>query len=201
MKNNKNAYFDIFKGVLFHPAKTFHDIESPGFEVAIYVIFGICCFVTFLKSFLGEKVNSRFFENEIIDNIISFLTIPQIQLVVALLCYTLFIFVLCKVSNLFSQSNGEKKLILCLLSISSVGLLLHIIFYIVHFAFSIETMNILRRFSFFWVFCLSILAIKEIKNLSYLKSLGVFLVSGFPSVIIVGLPGLAPYLLWLVFSV
>lgn len=199
MNNNKNIYFEIFKGVLFNPAKTFHDIEAPSFGVAIYVIFGLSCLATFLKSFRGKMVGARFFENQIIDNIISFSTIPQVQWIVSLLCFALFIFLLGKVSGWLLKNNSNKQLKLCILSISSLGLLLHVVFFVASFIFSAKIMHFLRLFSFFWIFCLSILAIKEIKNLSYLKSLGVFVISGFPSFVIVGLPGLAPYLLWLIF--
>lgn len=199
MNNNKDVYLEIFKGVLFRPANAFRNIEAIGFGMPIYVIFSFGCFVVFLKSFWRKKISGNYFENEIINNIISFLNIPQVEWVIALLCFALFLFLLCKISHWLSQKGSDKKLILSIMSISSIGILLNIVFLIAHPIFSIKIIYLLRHFSFLWIFYLTILAIKEIKNLSYLKSIGLFLVSGFPSVIIMGLPGLAPYLLWLVF--
>ena len=190
-----NVYFELFKGLLLYPSKFFHEITGY-YTKAIYTTFGLSCIVVFIKSFSKEIIYNSFFENTSVNNIISLLNIPQVQWCMSLLGFILFIIILINTSNC-QQKKNNKDLILCILSISSMGLLSHIVFFVIHFIFSAEIIHFLIIVIYLWFFCLNVLAIKEVRCISYLNSFFLFIISGFPSVLLVGLPGLAPYSLWL----
>lgn len=155
------------------------------------------CFITLFKSFSKKRYYNNFFSNQDINEILSFFNIPQIQWVITLLSFVLFIFLISKFCKFFLKKCNKKDLILCFMSISSAGILLHILFFIFHYFLSQQFIYMLRHIAFIWIAYLSIIAIKNSQNASYMKAIIIFILSGLPVIIIIGLAGLAPYSLWL----
>jgi len=182
--------------VLLNPTQFFKDINK--YNLSIYFLFFTNCVITLFKSFNKTSYKNNYFTNQNINEIISFFNIPQIRWLIVLLSYVLFIFLIGRLCKLFFKKCNKQKLILCLLSISSVGILLHILFFIFHCFLSQQSIYFLRHIAFVWIIWISIVAIKNSQNISYMQSIMLFILSGLPAVLIIGLPGLAPYSLWLV---
>ncbi|MBL0716934.1 MAG: YIP1 family protein [Desulfosarcina sp.] len=191
-------FLELFKNIILHPAKVFQNMRKDEYAFIVYFLFLTSCLITFLKSFSKKKYNNNFFANQDINEIIFFFNIPQIQWVITLLSFVLFIFLIGNFCNFFLKRYNKKDLILCLLSISSVGILLHITFFVLHIFLSQQSIYMLGHIAFVWIICLSIIAIKNSQNTSYTKSIIIFILSGVPAVFIIGLSGLAPYSLWFV---
>lgn len=190
--------FDLVKSILLNPTRAFKNRNKDENDYSVYILFLISCLITFSKSFSKKKYNYNFFSNQDINEIFSFFNIPQIQWALALLSFILFIFLIGKFCNFFLKKYNKRDLILCLLSIGSAGILLHILFFIFHYFLSQQSIFILRHMAFIWIIYLSISAIKNSQNTSYMKSILIFILAGLPAVFIIGLPGFAPYSMWLV---
>jgi len=187
-----------FISVLLNPTKFFQNINKCDYNLSAYSLFLTSCVITLFKSFSKKSYKNNYFTNQDINEIISLFNIPQIRWLIVLLSYVLFIFLIGKLCKFFLKKYNKQKLILSLLSISSVGILLHILFFIFHYFLSQQSIYMLRHIAFIWIICLSIIAIKNSQNASYMKSIMIFILSGLPPIFIIGLPGLAPYSLWLV---
>lgn len=200
LKENITDSLEIFKNIILNPPKIFHNISirEGRYCFSIYFLFFTSCLITFFKSFGKKKYNNNFFPNQDINEILSFFNIPQIQWVLTLLSFILLIFLIGKFCNYFLRKFNKKGLILCFLSISSAGILLHIFFFVFHYFLPQQTIYILRHIAFVWIIYLSIIAIKTSQNTTYMKSIMIFILSGLPAIFIIGLPGLAPYSLWIV---
>jgi len=189
---------NVFKSILFNPAKAFRNMSKGEHDYIVYVLFSVSCLITLLKSFNKKKYTGSYFSNRDINEFLSFFDIPQVRWLIALLCFVLFIFLIGKFCKYFLKKYNNKGLIASFLSISSVGILLHLLFFIFHYFFSQQSIYMMRHMAFLWIAYLSIIAIKNSQNTTYLKSILIFILSGLPAVFIIGLPGLAPYSLWLV---
>jgi hypothetical protein len=190
--------FELVKSILFNPARAFRNMSKGEYDYSVYVLFSVSCLITLLKSFSKKKYIGSYFSNRDINEFLSFFDIPQVRWVIALLGFVLFIFLIGKFCKFFLKKYNKKGLIACFLSISSAGILLHILFFIFHYFLSQQSIYMLRHIAFIWIAYLSIIAIKNSQNTSYLKSIMIFILAGLPAVFIIGLPGLAPYSLWLV---
>ena len=191
--------FDLsstFKDIIINPTKLFRKIEQGSSNSSIFVLFFISLLITFVKSFSKSQNFINFFSNENLNKILSFISIPQARWAITLLSFALSVYLIGIFCNLFLK-RYNKKLISCILSISSVGILLHLFFFIMYDLLSQKSIYLLRSISFIWVMCLSISAIKNTQNASYMESILVFVLSILPAILIIGLPGFAPYLLWL----
>jgi len=190
--------FELVKSILFNPARAYKNMSNGEHDYSVYILFLVSCLTTLFKSFGKKKYKSNFFSNQDINEFLSFFNIPQIQWIIALLSFVLFIFLIGKFCKLFLKRYNKKDLIVCFLSISSAGILLHILFFIFHYFLSKQSIYMLRHIAFIWIIYLSIIAIKNTQNASYMKSIMIFILAGLPPIFIIGLPGLAPYSLWLV---
>ena len=188
----------LFKSIILNPVRIFQNMRKGEYDFTIYFLFLASCLITFFKSFSKKKYNNNFFSNQDINEILSFFNIPQIQWLITLLSFILFIFLIGKFCKFFLKRYNKKDFTVCFLSISSAGILLQILFFILHYFLSQQSIYILRHIAFVWIVCLSIIAIKNSQNTSYPKSGMIYILSGLPVIFITGLKGLAPYLLWLV---
>lgn len=191
-------FFELVKIIFLDPTRAFKKISKGEYDNSVYILFVISCLITLFKSFSKKKYNSNFFSSQLINDIFTFFNIPQIQWAIAILSFVLFIFLIGKLCKLLFKNYNKKYLIVNLLSISSAGIFLHVLFFILHYFLSLQAIYILRYIAIVWISFLSILAINTSQNTSYMKSIMIFILSGFPAVFIIGIPGVAPYLLWLV---
>lgn len=189
---------DLFKGMIVNPAKTFQDMGKGEYDFSVYFMFLLSGLITFFKSFSINKNNINFFSNEYINKILSFFSIPQIKWVITYLSFILFVFIIRGFCHFLLKRSNKKELIVCFLSISSAGILLQIIFFVCSYFLPQNFIYVLSYIAFVWIVYLSIIAIKNSQDTSYLKSFLIYIFSGLPAVLIVGLTGLAPFLLWLV---
>jgi len=191
------ASLELFKSIIVNPARMFHDIRKGDYNFSVYSLFFVSGFITFFKSFSIKKNNINFFSNEYINQILSFFSIPQVQWVIIFASFILFVFIIRWFCHFLLKRCNKKELIVCFLSISSAGILLQILFFVLHYFLSQKTIYILSYIAFAWVVYLSIVAIKNSQNTTYIKSVIIYVFSGLPMVLIVGLTGLAPFLLWI----
>ena len=168
------------------------------YDFSVYFLFFVSGFITFLKSFSIKKNNINFFSNENINEALSFFSIPQVKWVITYVSFILFIFIIRGFCHFLLKSSNKKDLIVCFLSISSAGILLQILFFAFHYFLSQNFIYVLSYIAFAWVVYLSIIAIKNSQNTTYMKSFLIYIFSGLPAFLIVGLTGLAPFLLWIV---
>jgi hypothetical protein len=198
IKNIIISYFELLKSIILNPEKAFKNMSKGDYDCSVYVLFAVSCLITLLKSFSKKKYIGSYFTNRDINEFLSFFAIPQVRWGIALLGFILFVLLIGRFCKVFLKKYNKKVLVVSLLSISSVGILLHIIFFIFHYFLSQQSIYMLRRITFIWIAYLSIIAIKNSQNASCFKSIIIFIFAGLPAVFIIGLPGLAPYLLWLV---
>lgn len=189
---------ELLKNIIINPSKIFKKISD--YDLIIYLFFCLSCIITLCKSFYIERNLFNFFDNEILNCILSFFNIPQVGWFIALLSFFLFIYLIGVLSNLFLKRYNKKELILCLLSISSIGIMMHVIFIVLHYFISNQTLILFRKVSFVWIIFLSIIAIKNSQKTSYMKSFFIFIISGLLPIIITGFAGFAPYLLHVVLN-
>ena len=188
----------IFKNIVINPTKVFQEAQKGRYDFSIYFMLLVACLITFFKSFSRKREVFNFFEREIINDILSFLSIPQIQWLIIFFSYILFVFLMMVVCKLLLKYCNKKDLFVCIVSISSAGILLQILFFILYYFVPQNYIYVLNRIAFIWAAYLSIAAIKNSQNTSYLKSIMIYIFAGLPVITIAGLAGLAPSFLWLV---
>jgi hypothetical protein len=190
----------LFKSIMFNPARVFQNMGKGKYDLTVYFLFLVSGLITFFKSFSIKKHNINFFLNESINEILSFFSIPQIKWLITFLSFILFVFLIRVFCQLLLKGCNKKELMVCFLSISSAGILLQILFYILQYFLSQKSVYVLSYIAFVWIVYLSIIAIKNSQNASYMKSVIIYIFSGLPVILIIGLTGLAPFLLWVVVS-
>ena len=191
------AALGILKGIISNPARMFKDMEREEYDYSVYFMFLLSALITFFKSFHKERQSINFFSNDIVNKTLSFFSIPQIQWLISFLCFVLLIFLTGIFCRYLLKRCEKRKLTLCFLSISSVGILLQILFFALNLFLSQKSVYALRWVAFSWIVYLSIVAIRNSQNASYVKSVTIYIFSALPVMLIIGLTGLAPFLLFL----
>jgi hypothetical protein len=138
----------------------------------------------------------NFFDNEALNAFLSYYSSPQVQWAVIFLYFLLLVFLLNLSSRIFVNKHNGIGLLYCFLCISNIGILLQIFFLLFGFFMPHQFMSVIWLFGYCWVVFLSILAINKCQKINYVKSIIVYLIGGSPIVLIAGLTGLAPFLLW-----
>ncbi len=193
-----NESFGLFKNIIFSPNRLFKEIGEGEYNFAVWFLFGMSGLITFFKSFGIKTYNIYYFTNEHFNKIMSFFSIPQIKWFYAFLSFILFVLLMKFFCRFLLKKCKEKDLLLSVLSISSAGILLQIVFSILHYILSQTFIYMLSNIAFIWIVCLSIMAIKNSQGATYMKSCMIYIFSGLPVFLVIGLTGLAPFLLWLV---
>lgn len=189
---------ELFKDIIVHPT-VFLDRAGKGkSDLAIYFLFIISIIITFFKSFSIKKYNFNYFSNEIINIVISFFNIPQTKCLIAFLGFGISLKLIVVFCRFLLKKCNKKELTMSFLAISCAGIILQAVFYILQHLLSQKSVYILSNIAFPWIIFLSITAIKISQNTSYTKSVIIYIMAGIPVIVIIGLIGLAPFLLWLV---
>lgn len=189
---------ELFKKIVINPAQLFKHLERSEYEYSVYFLFFVSGLIPFYNSFSMEKQNINFYSNSTINEIMSFLSTPQITLILTFLSFIFFIVLIWGFCRILLKGYNNRKLIVCFLSISSAGILLQILFYFLQLFVVHEVVYWLSYIGFIWIVSLSVIAVKNSQNTSYMKSIMIYIFSAIPVVLIIGLTGLAPFLLWIV---
>ncbi|SCY49175.1 hypothetical protein SAMN05216233_11077 [Desulfoluna spongiiphila] len=190
--------FELFKNIIIHPAVFFDRAGKGKSNLAIYFLFIVSIIITFFKSFSIKKHTFNYFSNEIINIVISFFNIPQTKWLIAFLGFSMFLMLIIVFCHFLLKKCNKKELTMSFLAISCAGIILQAVFYILEHLLSQKSAYILSNITFSWIIFLSITAIKISQNTSYSKSVIIYIIAGIPVIVIIGLTGLAPFLLWLV---
>jgi hypothetical protein len=185
----------LFKGMITNPVKTFNEVKNGKHLHSVYTLFIISSLLPLFKSFSKVKLYNNYFDNEIISSVLTFFSIPQISWLFVFICFALFLLIIKLFCLLFLKKCNTKELILCFMSISSVGILLQIVIFCINLI-SLNYVPFLRLIAFLWVAYLSIVAIQSSQNTTFLKSLGIYLLSVIPMILTLNFIGTAPFLLW-----
>lgn|GEM_PF-2631100 len=166
----------------------------------VLLLFLASALITFVKTFfVTERTgNLTFFNDSVLNAFFMFLRTPLVLWTVTLVGYFIFIlsiFGLCKLLN--GHANG-KALFLSLMSLSGIGVVAQLACFVVQLISSHNlTVVSLGFIAHILVIVASVWAIESTQKTSFAKTLACFFIPYFPIVVLLGLPGIAPYLLWL----
>jgi hypothetical protein len=197
IKNRIGNLFNLFKNIIISPQEVFENIKEEQIQFEVYLIFFLSAIVTFLKTFKLEGQRINFFETKDTNEILAFLSIPIIKWVSVYIIFFFFILLIYWLSNFFLGKVKFKHLMLCLMSVSGLGLILQAVFFVFHYILTTKTEFILSYIAFSWVAAVSFFATRYIIAASFFKSILIFIISALPILFMTGLAGISPYLAWL----
>ncbi len=186
---------NLLKAIIVSPGDLFRNsIDKREEIVSLFVVSFV---VVLLKSFFkGRHAATNFFESQTLNEIFSFLAIPQVAAIVTYLLFFVFVIVLFFIIKLFSKEASFKPLLLSLMSISGIGVIAHFITMpLIFFAKSL-IMPISYVF-YLWVVVLTLWSIKNSQDLALVKVIPSFLVVASPFLLFGWLLVLSPYLVFL----
>jgi len=193
----KNLLF-LIRYLILSPSTIFKSIEHKKFKKEIYISFCLAALFTFIKSFFVKtSYIITFFSNKSLNNLLTFLSVPQLSLLLLYFEYFIFItfvFLFCK---LFNKKANYKTLLLSLMSISGIGIIMQLLMIVFLSIFPYSLIKTIIFVIYFWVIILSILAIKITQNISLIKAVVCLVVSAIPFFMIALPLVISPYLAWL----
>lgn len=187
----------LLKDIVIRPISVFEKISNGSLSREVYITFGLGAFITFSKTFALKQLEINFFTNYHLNQILSFLSNPQIRWGLVYIFYFLFLFLIFSLCKYFFKQAKWKTLLLSLMSISGIGVISQILFFLFSFIFPNNLSTILSYLIFLWVAFLSVLAIKYSQNIPLTKSIILFIISALPIIFIIRLVGISPYLAWI----
>lgn len=187
----------MVRDIIILPNSVFENIRNDKLFKEVYTIFCIGALITFLKTFMIKQKTITFFNYEKLNVIISWLSIPQIYWFMSYLSYFIFILCLFTICKFFNKQATLKTLVVSLMSISGIGVVLQVLFYILKFIMPKNFILISTYLVYFWVIILSISAIKTTQDISFPKAIICFLLASLPFVFLALFVSISPYLAWL----
>ncbi len=193
-----NYLIKIYRKIIVSPRELFRDItnDTNRYRLPVYFLFVVNALIPLVKSFKITRENIAFFSNETLNLLLSIYSIPQIQWAITWLGFFLFIILIKLFSRFFAKNRGQSGLLFCILSIASVGILLQLLFIPLSKFLSHDLLAMIRWIAFFWIGFLTIVAISICQKVSYARSMAIYFAAGLPVVVVVGLTGVAPFILW-----
>jgi len=188
---------NLLKDIVIRPRSLFEQISNGTISKEVYFIFGLGAIITFSKTFALKQHEINIFNNYQINQLLSFLSHPQIKWILLYIFYFLFLYLIFRLCNLFFKQAKWKTLLLSLMSISGIGVVSQILFFLFSLIFPNSLNVFLSYIIFLWVAILSVLAIKDSQNLPLTKSIILFVISALPIIFIIRLVGISPYLAWI----
>ena len=189
---------ELLSYIILRPVSVFRKINNGKYKYEVIIMFLASISITLFKSFSKNSYQGNFFSNQSVNEIVAFFDIPQIRWVITLISFGLFVFLVSIFCKLFLKKCNPKILVMTLMSISGVGVILHLLFSLFSIFLSQNLIYAARHLAFIWIVCLSIAAIKNSQQTTFIKSIIIFILAGLPPIFIIGLPGIAPYSLWLI---
>lgn len=187
----------LLKDIVIRPRSLFEQISNGKLSREVYITFSLGAFITFSKTFALKQHEINFYDNYHLNQIFSLLSIPQIKWALLYIIYCLFLFLIFSLCKFFFKCTRWKTLILSLMSISGIGVISQIVFFLFSFIFPKNLNAILSYLIFLWVAFLSVWAIKYSQDLPLTKSIILFFISALPIIFIIRLVGISPYLAWI----
>src|SRR5260370_18458025 len=97
------------------------------------IIFSIAALIPLLKSFSASWKFLNFFTDERLNQLLSTLSIPQIKWFITYLAYFAMISSVFGICRIFGKAENLKVLMLAFMSISGIGIVCQILFYLIQF--------------------------------------------------------------------
>jgi len=188
----------IMKDLVLNPVRVFRNINTETYKHEAYFLFSLSAFITFYKSFSIKMYKINFFSDEKINDILSLFNIPQVKWFMGFLSFFLFLLLIKFLCKLILKNCNQKSLFICYLTISGAAIMMQLIFFAIQSFFSQKLVYALSYIAFFWIIFLSILAIKNSQSTSFSKATIIYFASAIPIILIMGLPGVSPFMMWIV---
>jgi len=190
----------VVQGIRTRVSSFFERASDNRCARIVLLLFLASALITFVKTFFKTERtrNITFFNDSVLNAFFMFLSTPLVLWAVTLVGYFIFIlsiFGLCKLLN--GHANG-KALLLSLMSLSGIGVVVQLACFVVRLISSHNLAVVLLGFTaYVLVIVASLWAITSTQKMSFAKTLACFFIPYFPIVVLLGLPGISPYLLWL----
>ncbi len=186
---------NLLKAIIVSPGDLFRNsIDKRKEIVSLFVVSFV---VVLLKSLFERKhAPTNFFNSQTLNDIFSFLAIPQVVAIITYLLFFVFVIVLFFIIKLFSKEVSFQPLLLSLMSISCIGVIAH--FITIPLIFFAKSMIMPISYMFYlWVIALSFWSIKNSQDLPLVKVIPVFIVVVAPFLLFGWLLVISPYLMFL----
>ena len=191
------ALVELNKGIIISPRKMFQSLENRKYIFLVHCIFILSSLITLIESFGIKQNKLNFYQSVNFNKSLSFFNAPIFQWALAYLCFFFFLILIKLCCSIILKHTNTKKLVLYFFSISGIGIMLQIIFFVLKLVLPHILVNLLFFIASLWIFFLSLIALQQSQNTTYTKSFIIYTLSGLPIVLISGFSGLAPFLLWI----
>jgi hypothetical protein len=190
--------FFICRDIIVAPGKFFLDVKNGSHKKLIFCAFFLTAAITLSKSFFSHRENFPYdyFGSEILNQLFSILSIPQVEWALSYFSFFLFLFVLSIFSGMIKE-NKLKVLFLVSMSISVYGLIFHVLFGFARFVMPGSIRHVAFLVSYFLTIALFCYSLSKAGDITMLKSLILFLLISPLFIITVGLTAVFPFLMWL----
>ena len=187
----------LVRAVISQPGDVFRKARNGEIQREALIIFSIAALIPLLKSFSARRQLLNFFADERLNKLLSILSIPQIKWAVTYLAYFAMIYFAFGICRLFGKAENLKALMMAFMSISGIGIVSQILFYLIQFVLPKNVIFIGSYCIYLWIIGLSIMAIQITQGLSFSKALTSFLPPAIIFAVICGMAAISPYLAWL----
>ena len=187
----------LFKDLVVSPRKAFNTItrEEANFEVCI--IFCLGSIPPLIKTLFIDSVRIVFFDSSTLDAILNMINNPQIVWALHFCSFFAYVILIGFLCRIFLGESRTKRLLLCFMAISGVGIIMQIGFIFLRFIMPADFYIYYSYLAFLWCCFLAVMAIRYSQNSSIKASVLLFLLPSMPFLIIFGSGGLFPSLAWL----
>ena len=184
--------------IIIAPLNVFEKIKDRTISKEVFIVFLMAAVICFLRTFSLNGSPINFYEDGRLNNILSILNIPRITWIMNYIFYFFFILSVFLFFKLAFRTPKFDILIISLMSVSGLGVVSHVLFFIIGSSMPSSVMQVLGYLVYLWCITLTLFAIKTSQSTSHLKAFVVFLIAGAPIIFIGSLTSLAPYLAWIV---
>ena len=186
--------------IVSSPRRVFHGRNQYEFSQAIVIFFLIGASITLFKTFIVRRniPTLTFFNDSVINSVFSWFNIPQVRWGWSYVIYFTFILLVVLMCSLLNNKRvAARSLLLSIMSINVIGVVIQMLSYILGVIASHGVAVVYGYLAYAWVVVLSVWAIMESQQVSVLKAIICFLIPATLALVLVGFPGIAPYLAWL----
>ena len=193
------SIFNLSRNQIISPNTSFLNIKAGKYKSEIYQAFCLSGLITFIKSFFRHSNVITFFENQLLNDFFSFISIPQVAWALSYCSFFLFTYFVWLFNGMTrGKKTGLKSMCFVFMSISTYGVFLHILFAITQFVMP-KKFNLFIFYLFFiGIAFLFSYALTKINELPMFKAAFLLIISAIPIVFIFGITGIFPFLMWLI---
>lgn len=189
----------VVQGIRTRVFGFFERASDNGRPRIILLLFLASVFITFVKTFfVTERTgNLTFFNDSALNASFVFLSTPLVLWAVTFVGYFIFILSIFGLCKLLNGHANSKALFLSLMSLSGIGVVVQLACFVVRLISSHNLAAVPGFVAYTLVIVSSLWAIKSTQKMSFSRTLACFFIPYIPIVVLFGLPGTSPYLLWL----